>query len=223
AAARALVATAADGGWIAAAFEDGRLWRKQLASGAAGEVELGKLAGELPLVMADDGTVVLAAAGELRAWRPDGRVDVLGTPASAVLGLALVDRERVLVLTETGVSMVDLDRGTALGTAMPAIGRTAALSRTGALIAARTATSGIEVIDPVVDWRWPLATPNPGQPFTAVDIAPDGSRVLAPTATEVFVWTLDLPPDAEATRAWLDRMSNATSDNPSGPLGWQKP
>jgi hypothetical protein len=95
------------------------------------------------------------------------------------------------------------------------------LARTGGLVAAPTVTGGVEVIDAEVAWRWPLATPQKGQaPFSAVDIAPDGSRVLASNTTEVFVWTLDLPTDAETTKTWLARQTNATADKPSEPLGW---
>ena len=101
------------------------------------------------------------------------------------------------------------------------LAKSAAVSRTSGLIAATTVVGGVEVIDPLVDWRWPLVTPQKGQsPFTLVDIAPDGSRVLAWSGPEAFVWTLDLPADAESTKAWLTRQSNATADNPTGPLGW---
>ncbi len=224
AAAKTLAATAENGGWIAAAFEDGRLWRKQLASQAATELDLGKVAGPLPLVIAGDGTAVFATGGELRAWRPDGRVDVLGAPSCGVTALALIDRERVLAVGDHGAVLVEVDGVAELPVPMPLYGAQAALAQTGGLVAAATTTGGVEVIDPLVTWRWSLATGEDGQPPLArVDIAPDGSRVLAATATEVFVWTLDLPGDAEATKAWLGRMSNATVDNPSGPLGWQKP
>jgi hypothetical protein len=101
------------------------------------------------------------------------------------------------------------------------LGKSAALARTSGLIAAPTVIGGVEVVDPLVDWRWPLITPQKGQsPFSVVDIAPDGSRVLAWSSTEVFVWTLDLPDDAESTRAWLAKQTNAIADKPSGPLGW---
>ena len=111
---------------------------------------------------------------------------------------------------------------TAVAAPISLLGTSASLARTGGLVAAPTVTGGVEIVDPLVGWRWPIATPHKGEPpFTVVDIAPDGSRVLAGNGTEVFVWTLDLPGDAEATKAWLARMTNATADNPSGPLGWQ--
>jgi serine/threonine protein kinase len=221
-AAKTLAATAADGGWIAAAFEDGRLWRKQLRTNTDGELELGiELSGAMPLAVADDGTVLFAAGGELRAWRADGRIDVLGAPLPAVTSTALVDRVRLLGLADNGTYLAEVVRAAPLAPPIALLGKQAALSRTGGLVAAATVTGGVEVVDPVVDWRWSLAQPQQGQaPFTSVDIAPDGSRVLASNATEVFVWTLALPADAAATKTWLEQMTNATIDKPTGPLGW---
>jgi hypothetical protein len=222
--ARSLAATAADGGWIVAAFDDGVLWRKQLAASTTGELKLEQQRGTIPLALADDGTALFAAGGELRAWRPDGRVDVLAQGLTGVLSLALQGGTRVLVLAEAGARVIDLDRSAAprpVNNEIELLGRPAALARSGGLVAAPTVAGGVEIVDPLVSWRWPLATPQKGQaPFSVVDIAPDGSRVLASNATEVFVWTLELPDDADATRSWLSRLTNATADNPSGPLGW---
>ncbi|HEY5946395.1 MAG TPA: hypothetical protein VIV40_12920, partial [Kofleriaceae bacterium] len=140
---------------------------------------------------------------------------------SPLLSIAVLDRKRVLALAEAGAHVIEIDRASALPPSMQLLSKSAALAHSGGLIAAPTVAGGVEVVDPLVDWRWALATPQKGQaPFTVVDIAPDGSRVLASNATEVFVWTLDLPGDAETTRAWLANQSNATADNPSGPLGW---
>jgi serine/threonine protein kinase len=221
AATKTLVATPA--GWIAAAFEDGVVWRKHLASNAVSELKLGPLKGSLPLAISDDGTVVLALAGELRAWRPDGRIDVLAKALPGVLSLALADKGRVIALTESAAHLVEIGHGEPGGADVIALlGKTAALARSSGLVAAPTVTGGVEVVDPLVDWRWALVTPQKGQsPFSVVDIAPDGSRVLGWSGTEVFVWTLDLPDDADSTRAWLANQTNAIADKPSGPLGWQ--
>ncbi|HEY5922438.1 MAG TPA: protein kinase [Kofleriaceae bacterium] len=220
-AAKALAATAADGGWIVAAFEDGKLWRKHMKTNATGEIQLGALKGNFPLAVTNDGTAVFVAGDELRVWRPDGRVEVLAKPAGPLLAISVVDRKRVLVLGEAGVRLVEIDRAAPLPTPLVLLAKSAALARSGGLLAAPTVAGGVEVVDPLVGWRWPLATPQKGQaPFSVVDIAPDGSRVLASNTTEVFLWTLDLPGDADATKAWLAKHTNATADNPSGPLGW---
>jgi WD40 repeat protein len=218
--AKTLAATAADGGWVVAGFDDGLLWRKHLSTNAATELKLGKISGALPLAITDDGTAVFAVAGELRVWRPDGRVDVLAkTPTP--LEITIIDRTLAFVLVDSGVHLVPLDRAAPLVPPIVLLAKAAAVAHTGGLLAAPTVIGGIEVIDPLVDWRWPLVTPQKGQaPFTVVDIAPDGSRVLASNTTEVFVWTLDLPDDAGSTTAWLANQTNATADNPSGPLGW---
>jgi len=90
-------------------------------------------------------------------------------------------------------------------------------------MAGPTAIGGVEVIDPTAGWRWPLASPQKGfqQPFTYVEMARDGSRVLGLNHEAVVVWTLDLPKTSDETSAWLDKTTNATSDSPTGPLTWR--
>jgi hypothetical protein len=74
----------------------------------------------------------------------------------------------------------------------------------------------------VTKLAWALAVPAKGQaPYNFVEIAPDGSHVLATTSQSLLVWTLDLPSSAEATRAWLDKLTNATADSPIEPLSWR--
>ncbi len=221
---KTLAATDTGGGWVAAVFEDGQLWRKHLATNAVNELSIARQRASVPLWIADDGTAVFGAGSELRAWRTTGSVDVLAKLTAPVLAVSTAGDGRVLVLTEAGAHLVELaQHGIApiAGPPLVLLAKSAAVSRTSGLIAATTVVGGVEVIDPLVDWRWPLVTPQKGQsPFTLVDIAPDGSRVLAWSGPEAFVWTLDLPADAESTKAWLTRQSNATADNPTGPLGW---
>jgi hypothetical protein len=225
---KSLAATAAGGGWVAAAFEDGMLWREHLATNKAAELQLVPGKGAQPLAITDDGSVLYVQGDALHMWWRDGRAGAIAKPTGSVLATSLVevpDRDqgrhiRVLALGDTGTFHVQPD-GATEPNPMPVLGASAALARTGGLIAAPTADGGVEIVDPVVGWRWPLATPGKGQaPFSMIDIAPDGSRVLASNATDVFVWSLGLPDDMESTKAWLARLSNATSDNPSVPLGW---
>jgi hypothetical protein len=115
AATKSLAATPDGGGWVVAAFEDGALWRKQFATSAVSELKLGAIQGAIPLVILDNGVVVFAAAGELRVWRADGQVDVLATSAAPLLSLSAIDRDRVLVLAETGAHLVEIDRPAPLG------------------------------------------------------------------------------------------------------------
>ncbi|HEY5944870.1 MAG TPA: protein kinase, partial [Kofleriaceae bacterium] len=155
--AKAIAATAADGGWVAASFEDGVLWRKRLSTTATGELALGALPGSMPLAITDDGTTLFAVAGELRAWRPDGHVDVIAKPISPLLSIAVLDRKRVLAVAEAGAHVIEIDRASALPPSMQLLSKSAALARSGGLIAAPTVAGGVEVVDPLVDWRWALA------------------------------------------------------------------
>jgi hypothetical protein len=221
AAAKGLVSTAGGGGWVAASFEDGVLWRKSLRAGTSAELKLP--APSLRLAISSDGTVIFGLGGELRAWRPDGKVDVLAKDLPNIVAVTLADASRALAMSDDGgLHVVEL-RGTGPLPAPQAASRGAALAATHALVASATAVGGVEVIDPLARWRWPLAVPMKGQqPFGSVEIAPDGSRVMATSSSALLVWTLELPSTAETTATWLDTLTNATADSPVGPLGWQQ-
>lgn len=67
--------------------------------------------------------------------------------------------------------------------------------------------------------RWPIAT---GRMFSGVEVAPDGSAVLATTPDAVLAWHVDLLASAAATKAWLDDLTNARTDGgPTAPLSWE--
>jgi hypothetical protein len=66
--------------------------------------------------------------------------------------------------------------------------------------------------------RWPVAA---GRTFAGVQLAPDGSALLAATPDAVLAWPVDLPANAAATSKWLDSLTNARADGgPTAPLSW---
>ncbi len=220
---RDLATTAGDGGWVAASFEDGLVWRKQLAGRAESKLPLSvPVSSRLPLAITADGTTIVGVGVELRMWRSDGSVALLGSMTGSITDVVLIEQGLVLALTDDGMGhVVDIRTKQTIAT-MP-ISQLASISRTGALIANPTVLSGVEVIDPVAGWRWPLASPQKGvqEPFTYVEIARDGSRILGLTQHSVAVWTLELPGSAEETTTFLDKLTNAIADSPTGPLSWR--
>ncbi|HSD86948.1 MAG TPA: serine/threonine-protein kinase, partial [Kofleriaceae bacterium] len=219
-AARRLVASAEDGGWVAAAFEDGLLWRKHLADGATTQLQL-PATPAAHIVMAPDGDVIVGVGGELRAWRSDGKVDVLASGIKPIIAVTLVEPSVALAVTEEFAAYQISLRHETLAPPQP-IGHSTSFATALPLAAGLSAIGGVEVYDPLAHWTWPLAIPQKGQaPYSFVDVSPDGRRVLAMTAASLLVWTLDLPPTAEATTKWLDKLTNATADSPTEPLGWR--
>jgi hypothetical protein len=220
--ARALVTVPSGGGWVAAAFADGLVWRRQLSTSSDSSLSIVPAPAMLPVVLAGDGTAYLGVGGELRAWRIDGRVDVLASGFKQIVNLAIVEPDVVFVLCEDSTGhLVDV-RGKTVTAHLP-VAASASVAANGALIANPTVSGGVELIDPGAGWRWPLAAPKKGMqhPFSYAEISPDGRRVLGVTEDAVVVWTLDLPGTADETSSWLDKLTNATVDNPSDPLRWR--
>ncbi len=217
---RDLAATWTDGGWVAASFADGLVYRKGLAAGE-GRLQI-SASPQLPLALAADGRVVLGAGKELRVWKLDGNTETVATLPKPIYDVQILESGVALALTEDGAGHV-VDLASKRVTTQLAIAADASAATEGGLLAGRTVTAGVEVIDPLVGWRWPLATPQKGvqAPYTYVEIARDGSRVLGVTPYAVVVWTLGLPKTADETTLWLDRASNATADSPNGPLTWR--
>ncbi len=222
AAVRDLVATWSQGGWIAASFVDGLVWRKPLA-GVEQTLQLAApLPTQVPLALSPDGTVLIGAGNELLSWRTDGKSEVIAKLDKPIFDLVLIAPTTALVLSEDGAGTVIDVSGKRVIRQLPMSPHASPASE-GALIAGSTVIGGVEVIDPLVGWRWALTSPQKGvqQQFTYVEMARDGSRVLGVTPHAVVVWTLQLPASADETETWLDKTTNATADTPSGPLGWR--
>ncbi len=219
---RALATVPDSAGWVAATFADGLVWRRQLSTSTDTSLTIAPAPAQLPMVLAPDGTVYLGVGGELRSWRADGKVDVLAKDLKQIVNLAIVAPGVVFVLCEDSTGhLVDV-RGKEITAHVP-VAASASVAANGSLIANPTITGGVELIDPSGGWRWPLASPQKGmqQPFSYAEISPDGRRVLGLTQHSVVVWTLDLPGSADETATWLDKLTNATADNPSDPLRWR--
>jgi hypothetical protein len=219
--ARALVTNAADGGWIAATFDDGLVWRKHLADGTTTTFDV-QSQSPIRIAIGEDGMVLVGIGGDLRAWRPDGKLDVLATGLQPITQVAFVAPTTALAISEDGTAH-QLDTRSHDTVAPPqSIGHGTSHADTGGLVAGISALGGVDVYDPLAHWSWSLVTPQKGQPpFAFVNISPDSRRILAMTSQSLLVWTLDLPQTAEATAKWLDRLTNATADGPTDPLGWR--
>jgi hypothetical protein len=189
--------------WIATAYPDGSVWRLDVATGAADHASTGDVAPSA-LAITDDGTVLLAAGKDLRAWRTTGGTVTLAQLERPIHELHAIAGNRAIALTDLSAYAFDLVPGHK-GITIPASGATAVADDAG-LVVVRTSAGLLEVIDAFsgadAGVRWTLAR-APDVTFGAPRISRDGHRVLASTAAGLLVWTLDLPATAEATAAWL--------------------
>jgi hypothetical protein len=214
--------------WIAAAFTDGMLWRKNLVTGQTANIvrvpaldpaHVGPR--DSKLLVSADGTVWFLHDQEIHAWRADGAqvriatapkpLDDFGEAGPAALAAFAGDSTIYTVGREPPYPFVE---------ALPAIdGTSAAMSpETGLLVVLEH--GAIDVLDPLVHQRWTLAQPT-GVTFDNLAISADGRRILAHTERGLVTWSIALPQTPDATAKWLDAMTNAVDDRSPGGLGWR--
>jgi WD40 repeat protein len=210
------------GSTIAASFDDGTLWRYDLAGGSSTTTALP--AQPAQLVVAPDGTVLFPQGRDLRAWRPGGAIESFAMLPRAILGLGLATSTSAFAFTERdGNFLIDLsaaDAATrAIETGFFEPKRSDVALEAGTLVVA--SPSGIDILDPAVRYRWTLAQSSPESTYGRPQISADGRRVMAQTGDSLLVWTFVAPTGATATATWLAEMTNATTAPATGVLTWQ--
>ncbi|MEJ7600720.1 MAG: protein kinase [Kofleriaceae bacterium] len=217
--------------WIAAAFGDRTLWRRDPSSGRTAVVSYPGAAPPRQLVVRPDGTLLFAEGAAIHAWRPDGSLTVhVKTPKPVLaLGQAGVDRG-VAFTAEHDLYLIDLARPDHLETSAILLGdheRVSMSPETGQLVVPDR--GGISLLDPIARHKWMLAMP--GWVLDRPVISPDGKYLLAralPSADNphikpsLLAWSLVVPSNAIEMQHWLGQMTNAILDPKSpGGLGWQ--
>jgi hypothetical protein len=216
--------------WVAAAFADGSLWRKNLATGLEAtaaripRIDPGHLArADGKLVIRRDGTVMFCHDREVDAWTPDGALVRQATLPGPVADLGEAGPDHVLAFTtDAAIYAIAASPGAPDDQTATELGHieasAAAMSpETGLLVALEH--GALVVVDPVVRQRFPLALAHHAV-FDSPAISQRGDRVLARSRTGVLVWSLDLPTSPGDTARWLDAMTNAIDDQRQG-LGWR--
>jgi WD40 repeat protein len=215
--------------WIAGAFADGTLWRKNLVTHETAKVARvpaldptrPPLTPDGRLVVEPDGTVLFLHGAELHAWGADGQLARLATAPKPIDELGEAGTTAVVLFTGDGmIYAVPTRPPHLLDTQIPPIDARAAVMSPDTGMLAILEHGAIEIHDPVVHQRWRLAEPA-GVTFANLALSPDGKRVLAHTEKGLLVWTIELPESAAATVAWLDAMTNAVDDRSPGGIGWR--
>jgi hypothetical protein len=216
----ALAATAADGGWIAAAFGDRVLWRTGLDATADASLELPAAPAREALAIGEGGEVIVGAGAELRAWRPDGSSVLLWTAPRPIHAVAYVDRLHVLVVAGDGKAAIADVREPNHVAPLPIDVGSPVLTADASLAATLTSAGTLELVDPLAAEHWVLAPRGKG--LSNVQLSPDGRRAIAMSGDSLVAWAPALPRgDAETVR-WLAALTNAAVDHgPTAPLDWK--
>jgi hypothetical protein len=226
--------------WVAAAFGDGTVWRRNLGTGAQA-VAPGHITPTSHLHVIADGSVLFAEGRAIRIWRPGGQVDTqadLPKPPSTI-GLAGPDHliafvgGGIMYVVELGAPNRVHESAETVRPVSATLDADEALSVSMSLdtgLITVPVRGGIEIIDPVLAHRWTLA-PAPPQPanddrrtVTYIDpvISTDGKRVVAqlPMAG-LMAWTIAVPPTPEDSAVWVRALTNGTIDPKTGKLVWR--
>jgi hypothetical protein len=217
--------------WVAAAFLDGTLWRGNVATGATAQAARSPAFGPGPraprdgkLLVAADGTVSFLHASAIHAWRSDGSFGELARLPKPLDDLGEAGPDHIIAFS-SDAAVYSITRSTPrspaqITEALPSVEASSAAMSPDTGLFAVLEHGSLDVVDPLVHQRFPLAPAGTAK-FHDPAISPGGNRVLVRTANSLLMWSLELPVSPEATRAWLDAMTNAVDDRGPGGLGWR--
>jgi hypothetical protein len=223
--------------WVAAAFADGTLWRKNLATGAE-VVADANVTPSTFLQVTRGGTVLFAEGRMLRAWRPNGSIDPHAELPRPIIAIGRAGAGHIFaVLADFSTYLVDLAAPNSAQESENLSGQLDARNkRVTAAMAADAGTfvapnnGGLEIVDPLARHRW-ILTAQPPPPnlydkrttsYRAPMISVDGTRVIATLPNALVAWSIKVPASGDETVAWIETLTNATLDaKGSGKLGWR--
>jgi hypothetical protein len=214
--------------WVAAAFVDGTLWRKNLVTGVEAtaarvpKLELDRIAiRDGKLIVDDNGTVLFLHDDEVHVWRADGAFARLAKAPKLIVDFGEAGAGQIIAIAgDTTMYAFARNAPGQLTVALPNIdGASATMSpETGLLVVLDHGS--VDIVDPLAHQQWTLA-PASSVTYKNPTISPDGRRILAQTSHALVLWSLELPAGPTATVAWLEAMTNAVDDLTPRGLGWR--
>jgi hypothetical protein len=214
--------------WVAAAFADGTLWRKNLVTGREASVartpridpaHLAARDGQL--VIDADGDVTFLHDADVQIWRAggaaSGAIERLAHAQKPLDALAEGDAHHIVAFaSDQTVYTLDRDAPDRITLAAPPLGGSQVSMAADAGLITVLDHGTIRIVDPLDGQAWSLATPH-GVAYVEPRISADGRRVIARTSQRLLVWSLYLPETPDQTAAWLDTLTNApTTDEAHG-------
>jgi len=212
--------------WVAAAFADGTLWRKNVATGVEAMVTHVPKPDHLSapdgkLIVGEDGTVLFLHDREVHTWRADGTLGRLAQTPNPLDDFGELGTSQILAIArDTAVYAIARDVPDQVTPLLPSIdGTSAAMSSDTGLLAV-IAHGQLDIVDPLGHQQWTLGQAR-GVTFRVPAISTDGRHVLAQTGHSLVMWSLELPATLDDTVTWLDAMTNAIDDGSARGLGWR--
>jgi hypothetical protein len=210
-----------NGSWVAAHFTDGRLWRANVTSGTQHTTKAQPpLKGAHFVPLDDRGRAFFADGDRLMRWNLDGTVTAHVTIPTTITTLGRSSRNILVQARDGSGYVVDPETPDTLSAGL-AGGNTTTLhfGLTGLAVLA-VPHRGPRLLDIEVARSWPIFHRGSRWRYMHHHLSHDGRWLTALQSNRLVEWPIDIPETADATRAWLDRLTNATAELGPATLSW---
>jgi WD40 repeat protein len=216
-----LEASAWSPGWYAASYLDGLIWRQNTATRREETLRVSppKLHRQWALRLQPDGKLFFPVDNKVMCWRPDGALVEHVVLPETIVNTYSGNDQMIVITKDGGGYVVRFDKPGFARSTIPAGARRISMSDSG-LAVFETAVSTPEIVDLNAAGRWPVLRRGRQGRVKSPTISDDGKSIMALEGTSLVEWPIDVPQDADATAAWLDRLTNATAELGPTTLTW---
>lgn len=204
--------------WLAAQYADGTLWRYDVQTGASDLLHVDASTG-WALIRAR-GDVFFPAGAKLMRWGVDGTVSRQANLPRPIESGFLLDELHFLVVTDDHAGYdVRLDEPEHVVSRFPPGSRIRPHAVSSEIAITIDVAGTLRPTDRTTGVSWNLGHPT-RLPFSSVSVSRDAQRIMALTGNRVLAWRQEVPQTPEATRAFLEDLTNAQAPTGAAALTW---
>jgi Protein kinase domain len=198
-------------GWVAVIYDDGSVYRLELATGKVDTVTLATRSARRMLTISPEGVVLIASGRMLMRWQRDGLLLLHTVLPLAVETLGSLAHHAFLRTSDSGTYTVTYDAPTQVNTLPPGlIGWFSYSSELGVYGGA----DGLTMMDAYNGITWPLPSAHYGSMLrmAAPGLGDDGRYIGVMIDSNLYIWKPEIPLDRDAVAQRLDQLTNATAE-----------
>jgi hypothetical protein len=208
------------GDWFGGTIEGGKLWRWNIRTNEENILDAHLAVPPRSIRLLANARMFVPVDDAVWRWEADGTFHSYVTLPSRVENL-ISNHNILLAQIGTGAGYrIGLDEPTA--TSVFPDGTTKLhMSDDVNLGVMELSNSVTEIVDLEVGRQWPLLNRDAFMPIQYPSLSADGTALIGLVAGSAYLWRLTLPADAEATRRWLDELTNAIADMGPTTVTWR--
>ncbi|HEX7704489.1 MAG TPA: hypothetical protein VF403_27305, partial [Kofleriaceae bacterium] len=198
-------------GWFAVIYDDGSVYRIELATGKVDTVTLATRSAPRMITISPEGVVLIASGRMLMRWQRDGLLLLHTVLPLAIKTMASLAHHTCLHTSDSGTYTVTYDAPAQVNTLPPGlIGWFSYTSELGVYGGA----DGLTMMDAYNGITWPLPSAHDGaMPWNAApNLGDDGRYIGAMIGNNLYIWKPEIPLDRDAVARRLDQLTNATAE-----------